>query len=51
VEAALAHLRASVPGAQIEGIAADAGPAAGCASITAAWPEVEVLILVITPII
>jgi NAD(P)-dependent dehydrogenase (short-subunit alcohol dehydrogenase family) len=44
VEAAVAQLRSSVPGASVEGIAADAGSAAGCATITATWPEVDVLV-------
>lgn len=44
VDAALAQLRSAVPGAQAEGLAADAGSAAGCARLTGAWPEVDVLV-------
>jgi NAD(P)-dependent dehydrogenase (short-subunit alcohol dehydrogenase family) len=44
VAAALAQLRAALPGAQVEGLAADAGTAAGCASLAAAWPDVDVLV-------
>jgi NAD(P)-dependent dehydrogenase (short-subunit alcohol dehydrogenase family) len=44
VDAALAALRAAVPGAQVRGVAADAGSAAGCASLIAAWPDVDVLV-------
>jgi NAD(P)-dependent dehydrogenase (short-subunit alcohol dehydrogenase family) len=44
VAAALAHVRGSVPGAQVEGVAADAGSAEGCARITAVWSDVDVLV-------
>lgn len=44
VEAALAQVRQHVPGAQVEGVVADAGSAAGCATLTAAWREVDVLV-------
>lgn len=44
VEAAMAHLRRSVPAAEVEGTAADAGSADGCARLTSAWPDVDVLV-------
>ncbi len=44
VEAAIQKLQSLVPGAQVSGVAADAGTAAGCAAITAAHPDVDVLV-------
>jgi NAD(P)-dependent dehydrogenase (short-subunit alcohol dehydrogenase family) len=44
VEAALAQLRAAVPGGDVQGIAADLSTAAGCAELIAARPEVDVLV-------
>jgi NAD(P)-dependent dehydrogenase (short-subunit alcohol dehydrogenase family) len=44
VEAAVARLRKSLPNALIEGLAADVGTAAGCARITSAHPELDVLV-------
>jgi NAD(P)-dependent dehydrogenase (short-subunit alcohol dehydrogenase family) len=44
VEAALAALRARVPGAAARGVAADAGTAEGCARLVAAAPDVDVLV-------
>lgn len=44
VDAAVAELTKAVPGAQVSGIAADLGTGEGCAALTAAVPEVEILI-------
>lgn len=44
VNAAIARIEASVPGAQVQGVAADVGTAAGCAALIAAFPDVEVLV-------
>jgi NAD(P)-dependent dehydrogenase (short-subunit alcohol dehydrogenase family) len=44
VDAALALIRKAVPNAQIEGIAADVSVADGCASVIAAYPDVDVLV-------
>jgi NAD(P)-dependent dehydrogenase (short-subunit alcohol dehydrogenase family) len=44
VDAALQQLRGTVPQAQAEGLAADAGSAAGCASLIRQWPDVDVLV-------
>jgi NAD(P)-dependent dehydrogenase (short-subunit alcohol dehydrogenase family) len=44
VEAAVAKLRSELPGAQVQGIAADLGSAEGCAQLTAQLPEVDVLV-------
>lgn len=44
VEAALADLRARVPGAKLEGLAADNGTAAGTAETVRRFPEVDILI-------
>jgi NAD(P)-dependent dehydrogenase (short-subunit alcohol dehydrogenase family) len=44
VEAAVAKLRNELPGAQVQGIAADLGSAEGCAQLTAQLPEVDVLV-------
>ncbi|MEY2632390.1 MAG: hypothetical protein RIR00_1044 [Pseudomonadota bacterium] len=42
--AAVARLQAEFPGVTVSGIAADLGTAAGCAALTAALPEVDLLI-------
>lgn len=44
VEAAVAKLRGELPGAQVEGIAADLGSAEGCAHLIAQLPAVDVLV-------
>jgi len=44
VDSALAKLRAAVPKARVEGIAADVGSAQGCEKVIAACPEVDVLV-------
>lgn len=44
VDAALERLRAELPGANLRGVAADLGSAQGCATLTAALPEVDVLV-------
>lgn len=44
VDAAVQKLRRSVEGAQVSGVAADAGSAAGCNALVAAHPEVDVLV-------
>lgn len=44
VEAAVAHIRAEVAGAQVTGVAADLGTATGVATAVAAVPRVDVLI-------
>jgi NAD(P)-dependent dehydrogenase (short-subunit alcohol dehydrogenase family) len=44
VEAAVARLRGELPGAQVQGIAADLGSAEGCAQMTAQLPDVDVLV-------
>ena len=44
VDAAIAELTKAVPGGQVSGVAADLGTGAGCAALTAAVPEVEILI-------
>jgi NAD(P)-dependent dehydrogenase (short-subunit alcohol dehydrogenase family) len=44
VDEAIARLRAAVPDAQVEGIAADVSGAAGCAQVTKAYPDVDVLV-------
>lgn len=44
VEAALGKLRNAAPGATVHGVAADAGTAAGCDAILAAYPQVDVLV-------
>lgn len=44
VDAALAQLRAAVPGGDFEGKAADAGSATGCDQLIAAWPEADILV-------
>lgn len=44
VEAAVAKLRRELPGAQVQGIAADLGSAEGCAQLIAQLPDVDVLV-------
>lgn len=44
VEAALARLRAELPQARVEGIAADLGSAEGCTQLTRQLPDVDVLV-------
>jgi len=44
VAAAIARLGVEIPGAELEGIAADLGSAAGCARLTAQLPEVDILV-------
>jgi len=44
VDEALAKLRKAVPGAQLEGIAADVSGAAGCAQVVETFPDVDVLV-------
>ena len=44
VEAALARLRAQLPAARVDGVAADLGSAAGCAALTARVGEVDILV-------
>jgi NAD(P)-dependent dehydrogenase (short-subunit alcohol dehydrogenase family) len=44
VAAVVEELRAELPGAAIDGIAADAGTAAGCAAVLEALPAVDVLV-------
>jgi len=44
VDSAVARIRGAVPTARIDGIAADVSTAAGCAAVTAAHPELDVLV-------
>ena len=44
VERALGLLRAAVPGAQVRGVAADLGTAAGVAALQAAEPQADILV-------
>ena len=44
VDEAVGQLRAAVPGADVQGIAADLGTADGCARVTAAIPDLDVLV-------
>src|SRR4029077_15120787 len=44
VDAAVAKLAEAIPGAQVRGVAADVSTAAGCQALTAALPEVDILI-------
>lgn len=44
VDSAIALLRKAVPDAKVEGIAADLATAAGCASVIAAQPDLDVLV-------
>lgn len=42
--AAIERLKAAVPGAEVQGVAADLGTAEGVATLTAACPQVEILV-------
>ena len=44
VDAAVDRLRGAVPGATVEGVAADVASAAGCAQVVARLPELDVLV-------
>jgi NAD(P)-dependent dehydrogenase (short-subunit alcohol dehydrogenase family) len=44
VDAAVARLAEAIPGAKVRGVAADVSTAAGCTALTAALPEVDILI-------
>jgi NAD(P)-dependent dehydrogenase (short-subunit alcohol dehydrogenase family) len=44
VRAAVARVRAAVPGARVEGLAADLATAAGCAAVIARLPDLDVLV-------
>jgi NAD(P)-dependent dehydrogenase (short-subunit alcohol dehydrogenase family) len=44
VDDALSRLRSAVPGARVEGVAADVSGAAGCERLVAAHPDVDVLV-------
>lgn len=44
VQKAIAHVQNAVPGARVEGVAADLSTAAGAEKIVAAFPEVDVLV-------
>ena len=44
VEQAIAQLKSEVPGAQVRGVAADLGSAAGCAALVKAAPSTDILI-------
>jgi NAD(P)-dependent dehydrogenase (short-subunit alcohol dehydrogenase family) len=44
VRAAIARVRAAVPGARVDGLAADLATAAGCAALIARLPDVDVLV-------
>jgi NAD(P)-dependent dehydrogenase (short-subunit alcohol dehydrogenase family) len=44
VEAAVAQLRKAVPNAEVHAMAADVSTAAGCATVTARFPEVDILV-------
>src|SRR5687768_5511822 len=44
VAAAVARLRESAPGANVSGVAADVGTAAGCAEVIARYPDVDILV-------
>jgi NAD(P)-dependent dehydrogenase (short-subunit alcohol dehydrogenase family) len=44
VEAAIMRLRAELPAAEVDGVAADLGSAAGCATLIARVPEVDILV-------
>jgi NAD(P)-dependent dehydrogenase (short-subunit alcohol dehydrogenase family) len=44
VDQAIAAVRAEVPGANVQGLAADLGTAAGAGAVAAAHPEVDVLV-------
>jgi NAD(P)-dependent dehydrogenase (short-subunit alcohol dehydrogenase family) len=44
VDAAVAKLAEAIPGAKVRGVAADVSTATGCTALTAALPEVDILI-------
>jgi NAD(P)-dependent dehydrogenase (short-subunit alcohol dehydrogenase family) len=44
VNTAVQRIRDKVPGAKVQGIAADVGTATGCAAVLAAYPHVDVLV-------
>jgi NAD(P)-dependent dehydrogenase (short-subunit alcohol dehydrogenase family) len=44
VDAAIAHVRAAVAHAHVDGIAADVSTAAGCAAVIAAHPAIDILV-------
>src|SRR6516225_9399174 len=44
VDKAVARLRAALPAAKLEGVAADVGTAEGCARLAAALPEADILV-------
>ena len=44
VNQAVQELRAAVPGAEVEGVAADLGSAEGCAALVARVPAVDILV-------
>ena len=44
VQAAISYLRQTLPKAQVEGIAADVSTSAGCATVSAAHPELDILV-------
>ncbi|HYW03685.1 MAG TPA: SDR family NAD(P)-dependent oxidoreductase [Gammaproteobacteria bacterium] len=44
VDAAVEHIAGEVPGARVDGIAADLGGADGCAALTSGLPEVDILV-------
>src|ERR1700738_2153417 len=44
VDAAVAAIASAVPGAKVRGVAADVSTAAGCKTLVAALPEVDILI-------
>jgi NAD(P)-dependent dehydrogenase (short-subunit alcohol dehydrogenase family) len=44
VGAAVEQLKSAVPGAEVQGVAADVATAAGCAEVTARFPHVDVLV-------
>jgi NAD(P)-dependent dehydrogenase (short-subunit alcohol dehydrogenase family) len=44
VDAAIREIRGAVPGAAVDGVAADLGTAAGCDAVIAAQPDVDILV-------
>ena len=44
VAAAVTRLQQQVPGASVEGVAADLATAAGCDALLAAWPQADILV-------
>jgi NAD(P)-dependent dehydrogenase (short-subunit alcohol dehydrogenase family) len=44
VDAAVSSLRADVPAAEVDGVAADLGTAAGCAALVSEVPETDILV-------